>query len=132
MRHPVLPLIGRFVVVSAALASLVGGAACTARTVCAKDAQCLSEENDVDLESDSVEVCVAEYDGRIAALRANEEPQCQALADAIVAFDLCRAGLDCNDYYDDNDVEDACKDQVDDLKDAYDNIDGAECSAIES
>jgi hypothetical protein len=127
-----LPLLGRFVVVGGLLTVLVGVTACTARTHCAKRAQCLSEEQDVDLQSDSVDVCVAEYDGYIAALRANEEPECQALADAQVAFDLCRASLDCNDYFDDNNVKDACKDQLDDLQDAFNDVSGDECSAIES
>ena len=127
-----LSLLGRFVVAAGLFATVVGGTACTARSHCAKRAQCLSEEQDVDLESDSIDVCVAEYDGYIAALRANEEPECQALADAQVAFDACRAGLDCNDYFDDNDVKDACKDQYDDLQDAFDDVSGDECLAIES
>lgn len=127
-----LSLSGRSLAIVVVLAAVVGGTACTSRSVCAKRAQCLSEERDTDLESDSTAVCVAEYDGYIASLRANEEPECQALADAQVAFDLCQASLDCNDYFDDDDVKDACKDQLDDLKDAIDDVSNNECSALES
>lgn len=127
-----LSLSGRFFVIGGLVAAIVGGTACTSRSVCAKRAQCLAEEQDTELESDSLAVCIAEYDGDIAALRANEEPECQAFADAKIAFDLCQASLDCNDYFDEDDVKDACKDQLDDLQDAFDDINGDECSAIES
>lgn len=132
MRHPVSSFFVRLVAVGVALAPLSVGVGCTAEQVCTREAQCLAEEEDVDLESDSTNVCVAEYNGRIGALRANEEPECHALADALVAFDVCRASLDCNDYFDDADVEDACEDQFDDLKKAFDDVNGDECSALES
>jgi hypothetical protein len=126
-----------FLLRSIAVVSLVGAvglsSSCTnGRTYCTKEAQCLEEDQDVTLESDSVAVCIAQYDGRIAALRANEEPECQVLADAVIAVDLCRAGLDCNDFFDANDVNDACEKQLDDLDDALEDVDDGRCSALES
>jgi hypothetical protein len=115
--------------------ALAGSSACTriqASSVCQKEAQCLDEEDDVQLESDSINVCVAEFEARIAELRANEEPECQNLAQALLDFSSCRASLDCNDYFDDADVEDACGEQQDALNDAFDDVDGVECSPQES
>jgi hypothetical protein len=107
--------------------------ACTqARSYCQKEAQCLDEERDIQLEDDSVGVCAAEYEGQIAALRANEEPECRILAQAILDFDACRASLDCNDFFDDNNIEDECGDQLDALNDAFDDVSGDECLAQES
>lgn len=113
--------------------SVLGLVSCTAGDVyCSKEAQCLAEEQKLELESDSVGVCVAQYNGNIAALRANEEPECQIYADALVAVDRCRAGLDCNDFFDANDFNDACADEIDDLQDAARDVDDGRCSALES
>jgi hypothetical protein len=126
MRHPSALL-------SAVVLVLAAVPACTpARSYCQKQAQCLDEEQDVQLESDSVNVCIAEYDGQIATLNANEEPECRILAQAILDFDACRASLDCNDFFDDNDIEDACGDQRDALNDAFEDVNGDECLPQES
>ncbi|MBM4282025.1 MAG: hypothetical protein FJ137_15120 [Deltaproteobacteria bacterium] len=122
----------RLAFVAVAVATLVVVGCSGGRAYCSKEAQCLAEEEDVELESDSVGVCVAQYDGNIAALRANEEPECQVLADAIVAADACRASLDCNDFFDAADYQDACEDELDDLQDALNDVDDGRCSAQES
>jgi hypothetical protein len=122
-----LGLVGLLVVASSS--------ACTrlqASGFCQKEAQCLDEEEDVTLEPDSVNVCVAEFESQIAELRANEEPECQNLAQAILDFSACRASLDCNDFFDPDDIDDKCGDQQEALDDAIDDVDGAECSPQES
>lgn len=104
---------------------------CTANALCAKVAQCEDEENDTELEADSTAVCVEDYNGRIAALQANEEEECQRLASAQLALDACRAGLKCDDFFE-GDLGGECDDQLDELEDALEDIDGAECTAQES
>lgn len=113
---------------SAALALLSG---CTASSICNKNAQCQEEENDRDFSDDAPAVCAAEYDARIASLRANEEEECLRLADAIIALDNCRLSLDCDDFLE-ADLGGKCDDQLDDLEDARDDVDGDECSAQEN
>ena len=119
--------------VAAALvtAMLVGGG-CTARSFCQKQAECAADQLDIDLEADSVEVCVVNYETAIAALNANEEDECHILAGAQQRFDACRTSLDCNDFFDDEDIEDTCGDELDDLLKAFRDIDSDECTAQES
>ena len=105
------------------LLALISG--CTANSVCAQRQEC----NDK-LEADSEAVCVEEYNTFINSLRANAEEECLVLADAQLAFDSCLLQLDCNDLDDAADVEDACGDELDDLRDARDDADG-ECSSFE-
>ena len=116
------------VVVVAALFPFVVGSSCTANSICSKRAQCLSEEADIDLEDDSTRVCVVEYQAGLDALFANEEDDCHTFANAQVALDNCRSGLDCDDFLED-DLGGKCDDQLDDLQDAFDDISGLECSA---
>lgn len=98
---------------------------CTANAFCAQRQEC----ND-SLEPDSEAVCVQEYNAFIDALRANNEEECQRLADAKLAADSCLLQLDCNDLDDEADREDACGDELDDLRDAAEDADG-ECSSFE-
>jgi hypothetical protein len=101
------------------------GAGCTANQVCAQRQEC----NDK-LEDDSQGVCVAAYNARIDSLRANDEEECQRLADAILALDNCLLRLDCNDIDDEDDREEECGDQIEDVRDAQDDADD-ECSSFE-
>lgn len=109
-------------VLACALAGLSG---CTANSVCAQRQEC----ND-SLEDDSEAVCVAQYNAFIDTLRANSEEECQILADAQLRADSCLLQLDCNDLDDEADREDACGDELDDLRDAREDADD-ECSSFE-
>lgn len=106
-------------------ASLAVISGCTANQVCAQRQEC----ND-SLEDDSEGVCVASYNAGIDSLRANNEEECQRLADAILARDGCLLQLDCNDLDDEADREDACGDELDDVRDAQDDAND-ECSSFE-
>lgn len=103
---------------------------CTSQNFCAKRTECLKEEEDIDLEDDSTRVCAAELDAQINALRANEEDDCHALADALVALRACQANLKCDDFIE-NDFGGECDDQVDDVEDANEEVNGGECSAFD-
>jgi hypothetical protein len=119
----------KFTTTALALAAFVGLSGCTAQNLCAKKAECADEEGD-DLADDSPSVCQANYNGNLNALRANEEEECQILANAQEALDACRAGLTCDDFFK-SDFGGECDDQVDDYEDALNDIDGFECSAQE-
>jgi hypothetical protein len=106
------------------------GTVCTARGICDKRAQCEDEENDRQLEPDSIAVCAAEYETSINKLYANEEDECHRLAEAIVALDNCKMGLKCDDFVE-GDLGGECDDQLDALEDAFDDVDGNECTAQE-
>lgn len=114
--------------VLAAFIACVGG--CTAQNLCAKKAECADEEGD-DLAEDSPSVCQANYNGGLAALRANEEEECHILADAQEALDACRASLKCDDFVE-SDFGGECDDQLDAYNDAREDVDGNECSAQEN
>jgi hypothetical protein len=88
---------------------------CVANSICAKEREC-----DDELEEDTFGVCVELYNAGIAALRANEEEDCQKLADAQLAFDACRSQLDCDDF-EELDLGGECEDELDDLRDAQDD-----------
>ena len=107
------------------LALIAVSSGCTANSHCAQRQEC----NDK-LEADSEAVCVESYNTFINSLRANSEEECLILADAVLAFDSCLLQLDCNDLDDASDVEDACGNEQDDLRDAIDDADG-ECSSRE-
>jgi len=104
---------------------------CTAQNFCNKSQECQEEENDRRFSDDAAAVCAVDYDTRINALLANEEKECHALADAIVALDNCRLGLDCDDFVE-ADLGGDCDDQLDDLEDAVRDVDGDECTAQEN
>lgn len=97
---------------------------CVANSFCGKTQEC----ND-SLEDDSYGVCVEAYNAGINSLRANKEPECQELAAAKLAFDACRAALDCDDF-DEGDFGGKCDDELDDYEDAMRDADG-ECSSYD-
>lgn len=107
------------------------GAGCTAQNICNMSRECQEEENDRTFSDDAAAVCAVDYDTRINALYANEEDECHALADAILALDNCKVGLKCDDFVE-GDLGGECDDEVDDLDDAARDVDGDECSAQEN
>jgi hypothetical protein len=115
----------RFISLGIFIAVAAAASGCTANQVCAQRQEC----ND-SLEDDSQNVCVAAYNAEIDRLRANSEEECHRLADAILAADNCLLQLDCNDLDDGDDREDACGDELDDVRDARDDADN-ECSSTE-
>ncbi|OGQ17489.1 MAG: hypothetical protein A2138_26240 [Deltaproteobacteria bacterium RBG_16_71_12] len=106
-----------------ALCSVVVGG-CVGNNLCAKKQEC----ND-SLEDDSYGVCVESYNGGIAALRANKESECQELAVAMLAYDACRAALDCDDF-EEADLGGKCDDERDDFEDAINDAD-LECTSFD-
>lgn len=97
---------------------------CVGNNLCAKRQECNN-----DLEDDSYGVCVESYNGGVNALRANKEEECQKLADAQLAFDACRAALDCDDF-EEGDLGGKCDDELDDYEDALGDAEG-ECSSFD-
>jgi hypothetical protein len=106
------------------LAVVVATVGCTAQNFCAKRQEC----NDK-LEDDSYNVCVEEVSASYNALRANEEDDCQKLADAQLALLACEASLDCDDF-EESDLGGKCDDELDDVRDAQDDAGGA-CSSLD-
>ena len=111
----------------ALLAAYVSGSSCTADAFCAKRTECLSSEENIDLEDDSTRVCATEQKADFASLYANDEIDCHILADALIALQNCQAGLDCDDFSE-ADLGGKCDDQRDDLSDASDDVSGFECT----
>ena len=109
---------------TALLACVVAASGCVGNNYCAKRQECNN-----DLEDDSYGVCVESYSGNINALRANKEEECQVLADALLAFDACRASLDCDDF-EEGDLGGQCDDELDDYEDAARDAEG-ECSSFD-
>ncbi len=116
MRRPIVTIAAML----ALTASLTSG--CVANALCAKRQEC----ND-SLEDDSYAVCVEDYNAGIAALRANKEEECHEVAAAQLAYDACRAGLDCDDF-EEGDLGGKCDDERDDFEDAVRDADN-ECSS---
>ncbi len=80
---------------------------------------------------DSVNVCTAQQEGQLRALRANEEEECQEAANAFEIFMAC-IGAEFRENDDGCEVfDDECEDERDDLNDALSEIDGNECSSSE-
>ena len=102
---------------------------CTTQNLCNRISECEEEDRD-GFSDDAAAVCAAEIDSSLAALRANEEEVCHRLADAANALNACKAGLSCDDLAE-ADLGKECDDQLDDFKDALDDVDGNECSAQE-
>lgn len=108
---------------AAALAlTVVVATGCVAYSLCAKRQEC----ND-SLEDDSYAVCVEDYNAGINALNANKEEECHALASAQLAYDACRAALDCDDF-EEGDLGGKCDDELDDYQDALQDADN-ECTS---
>ena len=80
---------------------------------------------------DDVAVCVAIQDGQTAALRANDEDECKEVANAREAYFACVAsefggGTDGCDA-----VSEDCDNELDDLQEALQDINGDECTSSE-
>lgn len=99
-------------------------AGCVGNNYCAKRQECNN-----DLEDDSYGVCVEQYNAGVNALRANKEEECQEVASALLAFDACRAALDCDDF-EESDLGGKCDDELDDYEDAIRDAEG-ECSSFD-
>jgi hypothetical protein len=118
------------------LAVLMLATACDVPSAfCSKRAECLQQDQGVQLEPDSIAVCAANVDAFDKALRANTEPECTALADADRALLACRAGLSCDDFSEadlgrkceaEQDAFDLAERDVDELRGGL-----AECTALD-
>ncbi|MCP4503094.1 MAG: hypothetical protein GY822_24420 [Deltaproteobacteria bacterium] len=105
---------------------LSAGIGCTpSSALCERKKECASDPPGEDF----VQICTISNDGRLRSLRANSEEECQELADAKVAFDACRAALECTDF-NEGDLNDRCEDELDDYQDALGDADN-ECSALD-
>lgn len=114
----------------ATLVVAVSSIGCTAQNLCNREMEC-REKDDQKVSDDDAAVCTAQANAYIDSLRANEEPECQALADAEIAVANCKATLDCDDFIE-SDLGQKCEPELDDLKDARDDVDGDECLAQEN
>ncbi len=127
MRFLALPVLGL---------SLVVGCSAT-RGFCEASADCddfqfFGVETDAAGDSDDdIAVCTANQDASLRALRANEEDECHAAADALDAYFACVA----NEFAGGQDGCDAvgkeCDDELDDVREANEDINGDECLASE-
>ena len=125
---------------TAGLLALVGGAlGCSspARGFCEASADCDAAIFGIAIDAagdsdDDVAVCTAEQDAQNSALRANEEDECHAVADARDAYFAC-VGSEFSGGEDGCDaVNDACKDELDDLQSALTDVNGDECTSNET
>jgi hypothetical protein len=117
--------------------SVVAGCSSPARGYCEASADCdleflgiaIDDASDAD---DAVAVCTAQQDAQTAALRANEEEECLAVADARDAYHAC-VGAEFNGGADGCDaVAEDCANEFDDLQDAKQEVNGDECSSSET
>jgi hypothetical protein len=138
----------RWISLSLLLLAASTAACSSSRGYCAAAADCDREILGVPIpdaagnDDDSAAVCAANTDAEIAALRANEEQECQALADALVRFHACVAAefaakpdgcaaLFGGDELELNETNGPCDDEFDDVQDARGDINGDECSSQE-
>lgn len=138
----------RLLVVSFLVLAALSTGCSSSRGYCAAAADCDREIlgvpifDDAGNDDDSAGVCVANIDANLAALRANEEPECHALADALERFYACVAsefaskpdGCDALFGGDEPQLtagDGPCDDEFDDAQDARADINGDECSSQE-
>lgn len=95
---------------------LLGGANCQDRALCEKIEECASDPPGEDF----VDICVQQRATELAALRANDEEECQILATAVAELNACRAQLDCDDF-EEGDLGGECDDEIDNYEDALDD-----------
>jgi len=121
----------------ALLAASVGCTSSSARGFCEAHADCERDIFGIDIpdeagnEDDDIAVCTATQVGRLNVLRANEEKECQDLAEAQEIYFAC-IGAEFADKGDGCDVlEDDCDDELDDVRNALEDIDGNECTSSE-
>jgi hypothetical protein len=89
--------------------------------LCSKKAECRAENDGVQLEPDSIEVCTANREAELAALRANAEEECQQYADALQALDGCQSRLTCDDFIE-LDLGRECQEERDRFQLAFNNV----------
>jgi hypothetical protein len=93
-------------------------------------------------DDDSAGVCAVIVETELAVLRANEEEECKALADALERFYVCVSeqfqktadgceALFGGDGFSLNEADGPCDDEYDDVQDARSDINGDECSPQE-
>jgi hypothetical protein len=138
----------RVILLALPLAATLVSACSSSRGYCDAAADCEREilgvviPDDAGNDDDSAGVCAAREDGGLAVLRANEEPECGALADALDRFHACvaaefaRQGDGCDALYGGNEpqlneADGPCDDEFDDVQDARSDINGDECSSQE-
>lgn len=118
--------------------ALVGTIGCSSsRGFCEAHADCEREfigiviPDQAGNEPDDVAVCMANNDGFVASLRANEEPECQEVAEKYEIYMACIG----NEFANNDDgcevLDEDCDDELDDYQDALNDVDGNECSAGE-
>jgi len=100
-------------------------AGCTAEAICEKENECASDPPGPDF----IGICTTVKRGQIEAYKANDEEVCQVLAEATLAYDACRAQLDCDDY-NESDLGGRCDDEGDDLRDAFEDAQ-SECGTTD-
>ena len=95
---------------------------------CGRVEQCANDDEDgfdeVDPDDDYRGVCAAQLRANERVLRANDEEECQVMADAYRLYTACLANLDCNDLNDEVRQADKCENERDDYDDAVDDADG--------
>jgi hypothetical protein len=138
----------RVLVVSLSLLAALSTACSSSRSYCDAAADCDREILGVPIfdaagnDDDSAAVCTVNVDSELSALRANEETECHALADALERFHACVASEfaskpdGCNALFggDEPQLTEAdgpCDDEFDDVQDARSDINGDECSSQE-
>ena len=138
----------RLFVVFLSLSAVLSTACSSSQGYCAAAADCDREFlgvpifDDAGNDDDSAGVCAANVDANLAALRANEEPECHALADALARFHACVAAEfakkpdGCDALFGGNEpqlteADGPCDDEFDDVQDARTDINGDECSSQE-
>lgn len=113
--------------------SLVAGCSPT-RGYCEASADCddfvfgIDSSGDAD---DDVAVCSANVDGTLAALRANEEEECQEFANALEAYFACASNAFAGGEDGCDAISEECEDELEDAGEASEDIKPGECSSSE-
>lgn len=121
-------------VVPGMLFSVLALSTSCAQQICEKEFAC-QDELATSLDDDYVDVCVARRDGSDKVLRANAEPECGELANAVAALDACDAALSCEDLAasrgEPGSDDDKCKELRTAVAEALTAVDnGAACDGI--
>lgn len=115
----------------AILSALVSAAGCDPYDqYCGRVEQCANDDekgfDEIDPDDDYRGTCAAQLRANERVLRANEEEDCQVLADAYRLHTACLASLECDDLNDEFRQADKCESERDDYQDALEDADG-EC-----
>ena len=90
--------------------------------------QAIDEAGDT---KDDVAVCTAVQDGQISALRANDEIECQIVADAQEVYFACVAE-EFDGGQDGCEAKTECDNELEDVQRALQDISGDECTSSET